>query len=298
MKTAFAVRVCMRETIWFSNFCPYFSVYDLERFEALFGRHGPVTEELLRSMDLQSAARWLSARHDEWDRHLSQAGEVLTGRWPDIKLVFWGDDDYPVVLSHLSFPPAVLFYRGSLSVFEKPSVSIVGARHPTDLGRMWVQKVVPDLTREEYCIVSGGARGIDAEAHYAAVNTEGASIAFLPCGLERVYPAGNKSLFDRIQRSGALCSEYLPSAEVRAENFHKRNRLIAGSSLAVVIVEAGLKSGTIMTANHARDENRTVLVVPGPPFIASYAGSLELLRNGAGLARDAQDVIELVRKNF
>jgi DNA processing protein len=173
-------------------------------------------------------------------------------------------------------------------------VSIVGARHPTELGKIWVREAVEILSSKGVVLVSGGARGIDAEVHLATLRFQGETVAFLPGCVDRPYPLMNSYLFDEMTERGALISEFLPGTIVCPENFHRRNRLIAGCSGVVVIVEAALKSGTLMTAHRALDENREVLVVPGPPMVPSYAGSLELLNQGAGLARTAEDVLKLL----
>jgi len=289
----------MNEEIWFSNYCPHFSVHDA----ALISRQNEkitMAPKVLREHGFYKAALWLERNPEAWLNHLRAAAQAIKmAERGEFKIILWGDPDFPPSLAHIAFPPSVLFVKGDVKRLQLKPVSIVGSRHPTDLGRLWVKDVVKDLVAHDITIVSGGARGIDAEAHFAALVAGGKTVAFLPGGIDKPYPVTNSYVFERIEKNGALVSEFLPGTAVRAENFFRRNRLIAGVSSVVVIVEAGLRSGTIMTARKARDENREVLVVPGPPKIASYAGSLELLAEGAGLARDAGDIIKsLIKEKF
>ncbi len=282
----------MSELHWFSNFCPLFSVFDLERYIKAFGADSGLKRENLDELDLLHVSKWLERREGQWNKerknHFIHMNRSLKG---DFKIVFWGDRNFPASLRNLSCPPALLFYRGELPTADPAMVAVVGARNPTEIGRLWVQKEIPELAKKSIVIVSGGARGIDAEAHWAALEAGGKTIAFLPGSVDKPYPHGNQMIFERILSQGCLISEYPSGTAVRRENFHRRNRLIAGLAELVIIVEAAARSGTLMTANKALAENRDILVVPGPPLVESYTGSLELICQGAGLARDAKDII-------
>jgi DNA processing protein len=290
----------MTEAHWFSNICPYFNVHQLELYNATFGNDSSVEISQLAHLQYFDAANWLSLREGIWKEQKKNIPRWLAKADKDVyKILFWGDSQFPKNLATLSFPPSLLFYKGIISDREDAYVSIVGARSPTEIGRLWVQRAVAELSEVEgIVIVSGGARGIDAEAHWSAIEGGRRTLAFLPGSVDSPYPRSNNEIFEKIVENGALLSEYPPKTEVRRENFHRRNRLIAGIADVVVIVEAAEKSGTIMTAGKALAENREILVVPGPPLVASYAGSLNLIYNGAPLARDSKDIIlSLVRKN-
>ncbi len=289
----------MSELHWFSNLCSEFPVIHLERYQRTFGVDSAMTVDNLRHLDLFEAANWLELRQSFWRNAKSSYHKHLEycakGKF---KITFWGDHDFPSSLVNINYPPSLLFYRGELPQADAVLVGLVGARNPTEIGRMWVQREVPDLVKEGFVIVSGGARGIDAEVHWAALEAAGKTVAFLPGSVDKPYPKGNEVIFERILAQGCLFSEYPSGTIVRRENFHRRNRLIAGLSTIVIIIEAAARSGTLMTANKALAENRDVLVVPGPPLIESYTGSLELIYQGAPLARDAKDIIfNLKRRN-
>jgi DNA processing protein len=282
----------------YSNFCPFFSVSDLDEYQMFFGNHSAITFEKLTSLKKYKAAQWLQSHEVGWRDYLHNQDEWFAKAGQgNFRAILWGEINYPENLKTIAYPPSILFVVGDDSILHKPSVAIVGSRSPTQLGRLWIENVMPNLIREGLIISSGGARGIDSEAHTEAVKARGKTIVFLPGGVDRPYPRSNQFLFDEIVQSGGLLiSEFPPGTQVRAENFFRRNRLIAGASDVVAIVEAGHKSGTMLTAKCAYDENKTVLVVPGPPMIASYAGSLQLLFEGAQLLRDASDIIRAVKE--
>jgi len=287
----------MSEIHWFANYCPSFSVFDIERYLSHFGVGSQIHKKNLLALEMNESYQWFLRNEEVWLKQLKKFFHVLKrSENGEFEIIFWGSPLFPPSLKTLACPPALLFSRGDISLFNRPMVAVVGARNPTEIGRLWVQKVIGELASEGVVIVSGGARGIDAEAHWAALEAGGKTIAFLPGAVDRPYPFGNEMIFERIQTSGVLLSEFSPGTVVRRENFHRRNRLIAGLADLVVIVEAGTRSGTMMTANKAIAENREILVVPGPPLVESYSGSLELICQGAGLARDVKDIIFALNK--
>lgn len=272
----------------FAQFCPYFHVKWISFF-----RKTPITENTLNDAGLSKASEWLKRYQKAYTEFQSRYFKTLEfvslnkGR-----VLFWGQECYPEKLKRLSWPAATLFALGNTENLNGQCVSVVGSRNPTQLGRLWVQRNVPKLTATKIVIVSGGARGIDTEAHQSTLNSGGSTVAYLPGGLDQLYPVSNRRMFqDILDKGGSLLSEYVVSSEVRAENFQRRNRLIAGQSDLVVIVEAGCKSGTLMTANKAIAENIDISVVPGPPIVENYMGSLELISQGAGLARNHEDIL-------
>jgi DNA processing protein len=209
-----------------------------------------------------------------------------------IRLVAPGDADYPTWLARIYQPPGRLWLRGRLVAGEgERAVAIVGSRAATRAGLAFARLLAADLSRAGLTIVSGLARGIDTAAHQGALDTGGRTVAVLGSALDRLYPAENAALARTIARTGALVSEFPPGTEPWKGNFPRRNRTIAGWARAVIVVEAGERSGALLTARAALDEGRDVMAVPGHPTQPSAAGTNALLRDGAALVRDAADVL-------
>ena len=204
------------------------------------------------------------------------------------------DPAYPELLRALSGSPESLWADGSLSP-AGPAVAVVGSRRPTPYGRRMARALSAGLARAGVTVVSGLARGIDAEAHEAALEAGGRTWAVLGSGLDRVYPAEHAGLAARIVREGgAVLSELPPDAPPLRSHFPARNRIVSGLSWAVVVVEGDVKSGSLITARWAADQGREVLAVPGPADSALSAGPIELLRSGARPAADASDILAIL----
>ncbi len=199
---------------------------------------------------------------------------------------------YPARLRRLSDAPPLLAVCGRVETLATRCVAIVGARAPSAYGREVAFRLAAGLARAGLCVVSGLARGIDACAHRGALDAGGATLAFLGCGPDRVYPAGHRALAGRIAGAGAVVSEFPSGTPPRAPHFPLRNRLISGLSEAVVVVEARERSGSLVTARHAADQGVDVLAVPGPVDGPTHAGPHRLIRDGAGLVTGAGDVLE------
>ncbi len=202
-----------------------------------------------------------------------------------------GSEEYPEGLRDLKDPPAALFVRGrSLRGFE-PGVAIVGARNCTELGREMARSIGRGLGRSGVCVVSGAARGIDAASHEGALEVGGDTVAVLGCGIDRSYPPGSRSLIASIERSGALVSEYAPGVPAEPFRFPARNRIIAALGRALVVVEGAAGSGSLISADHALEIGRDVYAVPGAVNNPLAEVPLALIRDGAGLVRDAADLL-------
>jgi len=209
-----------------------------------------------------------------------------------IRVVAIGHADYPAWLRRIHEPPARLWVRGRLVADEgERSVAIVGARAATPLGAAFARTLARDLAAAGLTIVSGLARGIDTAAHAGALAAGGRTVAVLGSGIDAVYPRENARLADAIADAGVLASEYPPGTSPQPFHFPRRNATIAGWSRLVVVVEAGVKSGALITARLALDEGRDVMAVPGHPSQPCCAGTNALLRDGAALVRDAGDVL-------
>lgn len=207
-----------------------------------------------------------------------------------IKLCSDQDIDYPEKLKNIFNPPVILFYRGTISQVEK-RIAIVGARKASTYGQTVARALAGQLAAAGVEVVSGAARGIDTAAHQGSIET-GKTIAVLGCGVDVNYPPENKKLLDEIAEKGLVLSEYAPGTIANAKFFPARNRIITGLSDGVVVVEAAIKSGSLITAEFALNEGRDVFAVPGNIFSGSSKGCHKLIKQGAKLVEGVADILE------
>lgn len=205
------------------------------------------------------------------------------------RLLGYGEADYPALLREIDVPPPVIALRGSLACLEKPTIGIVGSRNASALGRKIAGRFAADLAAAGYIIVSGLARGIDAEAHRASLAT--GTIAVLAGGLDRPYPPEHVDLVEEIVGTGLVISERPFGLAPRGRDFPRRNRVISGLSRGIIVVEAARRSGSLITARFANEQGREVFAVPGSPFDPRAEGPNDLIRDGAMLVANARDVI-------
>lgn len=208
-------------------------------------------------------------------------------------LIGWHDADYPPLLRHAPNPPLALFVAGDPSLLLRPSVAIVGSRAATAAGREHAARFAYALAEAGLAIGSGLAAGIDAAAHRAALAAPGTgpTYAVLGCGVDIAYPASHRTLLASISSAGAAVSEYLPGTAPRREHFPCRNRILAGLALATIVIEAGTRSGALITARLAAEAGREVFALPGSIRNPLSRGCHRLIRDGAGLAESADDII-------
>ncbi len=209
-----------------------------------------------------------------------------------IEILMESDATYPRALREIYDPPGVLFVRGSIKPQDALAIGIVGTRHATQYGLRQAERLASSLARAGLTIISGLARGIDAAAHRGALAAGGRTIAVLASGVTNIYPPEHAGLAEEIVQQGALISEAPPQAEPLAGTFPQRNRLISGMSLGVIIVEAGDRSGALITARHAMEQGRDVFAVPGNVDNRTSRGTHRLIRDGAKLVESADDVLE------
>lgn len=209
-----------------------------------------------------------------------------------VKVLTWKDPAYPSRLKEIYDLPPVLFVRGSFAAEDEWSLAMVGTRRPTYYGREVTEQIAGDLARNGITIVSGLARGIDATAHRVALDAGGRSIAVFGCGLDIVYPSDHVKLAREIMERGALVSEFPLGTRPKADNFPRRNRIMSGVSLGVLVVEAGEGSGALITAGLALEQNREVFAVPGSVLSPASRGTNRLIQEGAKLVRDSYDILE------
>lgn len=211
---------------------------------------------------------------------------------PDTSLLTWLDPDYPALLREISDPPPLLYLRGQRQVLRHPMLAIVGSRNPTPNGSATAQAFAQHLSQTGLCIVSGLATGIDAAAHRGALAGKGPGIAVMGTGPERIYPRQHAALAAEIAAHGLLLTEYPPDTAIHPGLFPKRNRLISGLSTGVLVVEAALQSGSLVTARLAVEEGREVFAIPGSIHSPLSRGPHALIRQGAKLVERADDILE------
>ena len=209
-----------------------------------------------------------------------------------IGLLEIGNDDYPELLEKIHLPPPVLFYKGSKIKNLEFAIAVVGSRKYTTYGRDVAGYISKNLSGAGITVVSGLAAGIDSFAHMAAVKEKGGSIGVLGCGIDVVYPEENKFLYEKIPGNGAVITEFLPGTPPLKSNFPVRNRIISGLCSGVVVIEAGERSGAIITSEMALEQNREVFAIPGNIFNAASKGCHKLIKQGAKLVEKIDDILE------
>jgi len=212
----------------------------------------------------------------------------------NIDLITIHDKNYPKLLKEIYAPPALLYIKGNLEPNDKISIGIVGTRNPSSYGNQITPLITKDLSNFGLTIISGLAKGIDTLAHQATLNANGRTIAVLGTGIDKksIYPAINIQLAEEITHKGALISEFPIGTQPAAQNFPQRNRIISGLSLGVLVIEASEKSGSLITARNALEQNRDVFAIPGNVFSINSLGPNKLIKMGAKLVSQANDIIE------
>ena len=208
-----------------------------------------------------------------------------------VRIISIWDSDYPQLLKRIPQAPVLLFVKGQLSIQPSTSLAVVGTRRPSHYGRDVTKHLVTNLVDRGFQIVSGLARGIDTIAHQTVVDKNGQTIAVLGCGIDVIYPAENRRLFEQIPQHGAVISEYMMGTGPDAVNFPRRNRIISGLSAGTLVIEAGERSGALITANYALEQNREVFAVPGNIYQKVSLGPNRLIQEGARLVTGIDDIL-------
>ncbi len=209
------------------------------------------------------------------------------------RIISLDDSRYPDLLKQIHDAPPLLFVRGDTELLQNPQLAMVGSRNPSMVGRETAQEFACSLASAGMTITSGLALGIDAASHQGALDGGGHTVAVFGTGLDRVYPAKNRDLAHAIvERGGVLISEYPPGTEPKPANFPRRNRIISGLSLGTLVVEAALRSGSLITARCAAEQGREVFAIPGSIHNPLARGCHQLIRQGAKLVEDARDILE------
>lgn len=206
------------------------------------------------------------------------------------------DEAYPAHLQHINCPPHLLYLKGELPTNNSFGISIVGTRRPTIYGRQMSQLFGTELAAQGMTIISGLAKGIDALVLNAAVQANGKTMAFLGTGIDRVYPSENSSLFEKISNTGCLISEFPPGAAPLKHHFPWRNRLISAWGLGVLVIEAGLPSGTLVTVKWALDQGKDCFAIPGPANSDASRGNHQMIRDGAFLVERPEEILDFYQE--
>lgn len=202
------------------------------------------------------------------------------------------DNNYPEQLKNIKNPPNTIYYEGNINLLKEPSVTIVGSRNMSEYGKKMASKISKDLTKNNMCIVSGMAIGVDTIAHRSCIEQGGKTIAVLGSGLNKIFPPENKELFKKIiNTGGCVISEYSPDTIAQKRFFPERNRIVSGLSLGTVVVEATYRSGTSITAKYAFEQGKKVFCIPNRVGSKNSAGILNLLKKGAILATTGDDIL-------
>jgi len=255
-------------------------------FYALLRRYGSAAAALAALPEVAHKAGrrdFRIATRAEAEQELTRLGAA------GARLVAWGEPDYPPLLAEIEDAPPLVSVLGDPALLQRRAIAIVGARNASAAGQRFAREIAWDLGRKGFLVVSGLARGIDTAAHTGALET--GTAAAIAGGIDIVYPPENRALQDEIARRGVLVAEMKIGTEPQARHFPRRNRLISGMSAGVLVVEAALKSGSLITARLAGDQGRDVFAVPGSPLDPRCRGCNDLIRNGAVLTESADDVI-------
>ncbi len=263
------------------------------RMTALLAHFGGIPLAILEATDTELENAGCAARHAVRLRDPKYKETDRQVAWVEkngVRLVFHDDSDYPPLLREIADAPPLLFVRGQWDAAQH-SVGMVGSRHATPYGKATAERLAKELAERGVLVVSGGAVGIDAASHRGALAGGGMTLAVLGCGLDVDYPKENRALFEQITAQGALISEYPVGAQPETWRFPRRNRIISGISLGVIVVEAPLKSGALITSKTAAEQGRPVMTVPGNIDRPASVGSNLLLRDGATPILETDDVL-------
>jgi DNA processing protein len=217
---------------------------------------------------------------------------LADGRRLGIEAVALFDEKYPPLLKCTGDPPPVLWARGRFETLTSPCVAVIGSRAATPYALQVGERIAAELAERGVVVASGLARGVDSAAHRGCLDAGGATVAVQGCGLDRVYPPEHEDLAARIAETGVVLSELAPGAAPLPEHFPLRNRIISGISLAIVVVEASERSGSLITARYALEQGRDVMVVPGSVLSGRNRGSHALLKDGAAVVESADDIVQ------
>ena len=266
------------------------------RTKRLLNRFGSFEKILSASREelekVEGIGSEFAARIAGWKETVDIQKELELAKKYGAGILTLDDEKYPPRLKEIYDPPVVLYVRGEIIPGDEKAIAIVGTRRPSFYGRMITEDLSKKLAMRDFTIVSGLARGIDSAAHRGALAVKGRTIAVLGCGIDKVYPPENARLMKEVMSSGAVISEFPFGTKPDRGNFPRRNRIISGLSLGVIVVEAAKRSGSLITASCALEQGREVFAVPGKVDSPTSYGTHSLIKEGAKLVQDVDDIIE------
>jgi len=272
------------------------SVVGATRFRRLLERFGSPEEVwkagLSQLQEVKGIGREVAEGIVRERERINLEEEMILVEEKKVKVLTLEDEDYPENLKNIYDPPPVLYVKGEIKKEDNQALAIVGSRRSTYYGKDLSQRLALGLSQKGFTIVSGMARGIDTFAHQGALKAKGRTIAVLGCGVDIVYPPESRELAEEIAGSGALISEFCLGTRPLAGNFPIRNRIISGLAQGVVVVQAGERSGATITADFALDQGREVFAVPGNVNVFQSKGTHRLIKQGAKLVEDINDILE------
>lgn len=254
---------------------------------------GPISFKKLynRFHDVDKALAELSQKRELFSRSLAEK-ELMTAELKNVKIITIEDEYYPYNLKQIEDCPPLLYALGNIELLKNNNaLAIVGSRSSSFSANKLAQKISSDLSKEGIVIVSGMARGIDSSAHIGALQEGGNTIAVLGTGIDIVYPKENNELYEKLSKNALILSEYPFNTRPQASNFPRRNRIVSGLSKGVLVVEASVKSGSLITAHQALEQGRDIYAIPGSPFDNKTSGCNKLLKDGAILVESSEDIL-------
>ncbi|MGD8191001.1 DNA-processing protein DprA [Brevibacillus ginsengisoli] len=265
------------------------TIFGLYRTVSSLKNRSEVTVPLLRTLGISASLCQQITTRLTREQVLADKEERIRSQ---IQFVSFLDEEFPHALSNIPDPPALLFYKGDFTLLNEPMLAIVGTRKATRYGESVCQYFASGMSKRGMVIISGMALGIDTLAHRFALETGSPTIAVLGCAIDQIYPRQNTSLYQKIVQKGLILSEYPPGTKLHPGMFPERNRIISGLSLGVLVIEAAERSGSLITADHALEQGKEVFAVPGSIFSQASIGPHNLVKQGAKLVTDCQDIVE------
>jgi len=285
-------------------YCPFLGPKKISYLEKIFPNLEEIFSANFNYLTFSGLNPELTKNFIIWRKTINQEKILKDLEKENIKFISWHDNNYPLLLKQISYPPAILFYKGNLNNFFSNknclALAMVGSRESTAYGEKVIDYLMPDLIKNKIIIVSGLATGIDALSHRAALKNKGLTIAVLGSGLNKncFYPKRNFYLVEEIiEKNGLILSEFPPNEPAKKQNFPRRNRLISGLTQGVLVIEAKKRSGSLITANFALEQGREVLAIPGNIFLDSSAGSNKLIQDGAIPVLNSEDILNIFKIN-
>ncbi|MCR4943710.1 MAG: DNA-processing protein DprA [Clostridium sp.] len=230
-------------------------------------------------------------KENELEKALEVSEWILNN---NVGFITYFDEEYPEELKNIDNPPYGLFYKGNIKILKDRKVAIVGSRSCSQYGLEITKLLTKELISFNITIISGGAKGIDSCAHKTCVESSGKTVVVLGCGIDIIYPSVNKRLFDEVLKDGLIITEFIPGTKPLKYNFPRRNRIISGLSETIIVAEASEKSGSLITAGIAAEQNKNVMAIPGTVFSKSSLGCNKLIRDGAQIFSEMEDLRTLL----